>query len=67
MATAYVLRRDGDSPSWLKRQAPAVTWGPLHQALRFRTEGAARRAAERLRKVGPLTIEQIDASKPPAD
>jgi len=58
---AYVLRLERAPYVWLKREAPTVTWGPEHQAWKFKNKGEARLAVARLRKYGPLEMVETDA------
>jgi hypothetical protein len=56
---AFVIRFDDPkrNPMWLRSEHPAVTWGPLAHARRYRTKAAAVSAATKLRlKLKKLVI-----------
>jgi hypothetical protein len=48
---AFVIRFDDPqrNPMWLRSEHPAVKWGPLADARRYRTKAAAVSAATKLR------------------
>jgi hypothetical protein len=66
---AFVIRFDDPKrdPMWLRSEHPAVTWGPLAHARRYRTKAAAVSAATKLRlKVKKLVIlEEPDLGSAP--
>jgi hypothetical protein len=65
VAMAFVIRFDDPerNPMWLRSAHPAVKWGPLADARRYRTKAAAVSATTKLRTNKKLTIEE----RPEAD
>jgi hypothetical protein len=57
---AYVIRFDDPdrNPMWLRTDYPAVKWGKLADARRYRTKSAAISAARKLRLKQELAIEE---------
>jgi hypothetical protein len=59
---AFVIRFDDPqrNPMWLRSEHPAVKWGPLADARRYRTKAAAVSAATKLRVKKRLIVEEAD-------
>jgi hypothetical protein len=57
---AFVIRFDDPqrNPMWLRSEHPAVKWGPLADARRYRTKAAAVSAATKLRVKKRLIVEE---------
>ena len=63
----YVIRSDDPArnPMWLRSEHPAVKWGNLADALRYRTKSAAVSAATKLRLKKGLIVEEADSRSAP--
>jgi hypothetical protein len=66
-AMAFVIRFDDPQrdPMWLRSEHPAVTWGPLVLARRYRTKAAAVSAATKLRLKKSVVVEETDLRSAP--
>ena len=63
----FVIRFDDPkrNPMWLRSEHPAVTWGPLAHARRYRTKAAAVSAATKLRLKKWVISEETDLRSAP--